>query len=313
MLFQALQGIAQGPVLPFVSRPIPAGVVAGGMGRGAVGIQLYQGRAATCACPVSGPAGGGKDSEKIIAVHTQAGDAVADAPRGKGVLIASRHILMSGNSPLVVHDVQNNRRAVHRTEGEGIVKIRLCAGTLTNPGNCDVFRFLVFGRHGPADGLGKLGAQVAGNGKEIMCIGTIQDRHLPALQFVPGVGQTLTHHVQQGIAARDQQTLLPVGRKQHVAVIQGHALGHRYGFFAGALQVERQFALTLHPEHAFVIEARQQHITQSVAQHLRRQFRVPGADSPVVVIQDAYHAEGQVFGRAGRNQFVRTLQFTGPG
>ena len=130
------------------------------MGCSAVGIQLYQRRAASLPGAFCRPAGSSVGGEKIVAVHAQTGDPVADTARRERVLIASGDVLMGGNCPLIVDHVQYDRCAVNGAEGEGIVKIRFGGGSFADPARSDVTGVPVFGCHGPAHRLGKLGTQL---------------------------------------------------------------------------------------------------------------------------------------------------------
>ena len=78
----------------------------------------------------------------------------------------------------------------------------------------------------------------------------------------------MAHHVDHVAPAHKQQALLAIGRKQHVAAVQCHALGHRHGLFAGGFDVEGELALALHAEHALIVGAHVQHVPQALQQLL---------------------------------------------
>src|SRR3546814_18748704 len=71
-----------------------------------------QRRTQIAASSFNGPFGRREDSQKIVAVHSQRGNATANASCGKRGAFASGQGLTGGNGPLLVYDVKNNRRLV---------------------------------------------------------------------------------------------------------------------------------------------------------------------------------------------------------
>ena len=151
---------------------------------GAAGEQLDQGGAAIGARPKGGPPRRGVDREKIVAVDAQAGEAEADRPRREGRRLAAGDLLMRGDRPLVVDDVEHDRRAVDRGEGQGMVKIGLGRRPFADPGDGDAVVALVGRGHRPADRLRKLVAEIAGDREDRGLAGRIEHRHLVPLQPV---------------------------------------------------------------------------------------------------------------------------------
>ena len=89
MRLQPQQRIAQRPVLVFVAGAVTGGIVAGRMGRHAIGEEFDEGRTVVGAGAIGGPAGDRMDGKKIIAVDPDAGNAEADGARGEGCFLAA--------------------------------------------------------------------------------------------------------------------------------------------------------------------------------------------------------------------------------
>ena len=76
---------------------------------------------------------------------------------------------------------------------------------------------------------------------------------------------------------RDQQALLTIGRKIHVAFRKRRLKGAGDGLLAGALHVKRGQALPLHRHHARIVDAGLQHRAQSPGARLADRDGVPMA------------------------------------
>ena len=148
--------------------------------------------------------------------------------------------------------------------------------------------------HRPADGLRILGAEIAGHGEETGFFGRIESGELTSLQPVLLVREDLAHHVDQRPAGRDEQPLLAVGRKAHVAGLERLAMRAGDRLLAEACDVERRLALALREQHARVEGARQHHVAQALAQFVGRERPRPVADRLAPVIEHADHRIGEI-------------------
>src|SRR3546814_5839172 len=120
-----------------------------------------QRRTQMSASSFNGPFGRREDSQKIVAVHSQRGNATANASCGKRGAFASGQGLKGGNGPLIVDDVKNNRRLVHMSERQCSLKVGGGGCPIAYPGRCN-FAVALYGRgHGPAHSLHKLRRQVS--------------------------------------------------------------------------------------------------------------------------------------------------------
>ncbi len=156
-------------------------------------------------------------------------------------------------------------------------------------------RSLLEGRsHRPAHRLAELRAEIARNREEAVIPRRIQHRQLAALQRVLGVGQDLVHHLQERIAAGDQQPLLAIGRETHVVGGERRRLGDRDRLLAATLHVEAGLALALGPIHPLVEGACQHHRAKSAPQRVRGQIGRPGADRAPFVVQHPDQSIGQI-------------------
>ncbi len=237
--------------------------------------------------------------QKVVAVDPQARQAIAHRARGERGPLAPGYALKGRYGPLVVDDIEHHRRPVDRGEGQGVVEVGLGRGPIADPGGGDLVVTLIGRGHRPADGLAELGAQIAGNGEESERLAGIHAGQLAALQRVGPVRIDLAHHLEQGIAARDQQALLPIGGKAHVLAIQSARLGDRHRFFTPAFDIERDLALALHPVHALVIGAGQHHVLQPSPQGVGIELGVPGAHRLAVLAQYPDQAIGQIVNGGG--------------
>ena len=134
VLLQALDGIAQRPMFGIVFGAIARRIIAGGMGCAAVGHQFNQRRTCAGARALRRPLRHRIDRQKVVAVDSNAGDAVSRPARRKGTLFAAGIALKGRDGPLIVDDVQNHRRLIHGSEQQGVMKIRLGAAALADPG-----------------------------------------------------------------------------------------------------------------------------------------------------------------------------------
>ena len=225
------------------------------------------------------------DRQEIVAVDADAGDPIARTACGKGALLAAGIALKRGDGPLIVDNVENHRRLVNGSEQQCVVKIRLGAAAFANPPGRQMI--LAFDRRGhrPADRLGKLSRQVAGDGKDATRGRVIHDGQLAPLAHVAGVRQQLAHQIDERNAARDHQPLIAIRRKQHVARPQCHALRHRHGLLAQAADVKRYLAGPLRALHALIEEPGQQHMAQSELQIRDRKTRIPGPDRIMRIVE----------------------------
>ena len=291
-------------MLSLVAGAVAARIVAGRMRRHAIGEMLDQRRAVIGAGPLRRPAGHRVDGEEIVAVDADAGEAEADRARGEGRLLAAGDALARRDRPLVVDEVEDDRRVIDRGEGQGVMEVAFGRGALADPGGGDPAVALVGGRHRPADRLRKLRAEIAGERKEAGLARGVEDGQLPALQPVEPVAVALAHHVEERPVAGDQEALLAIGREAHVARLERKGRADRDRLLAGAFHIERDLALALHPEHAVVEGAGQHHRPQRPPQRLGLELRVPWPDRLAVIVEHADEAIGEVAG-LGRLGFDR--------
>ena len=195
-------GSPERPMFLVVLGAITRRVVAGGMRGRAVGDELDQGRAASGARTLCRPFSDGIHRQEIVAVDADPGDAVPGPPCREGALLAARISLEGGDGPLIVHDVQDHRRLIHRGEQQRVVKIRFGARAFADPARGQMVLALECRRHRPADGLRELRGEIARNREQVPGTRVVHHRKLPALAHVARVRQQLAHHVDQRGAAR---------------------------------------------------------------------------------------------------------------
>src|SRR3989344_1076011 len=294
VLLEARDRIAQREVAPVVGRTVLGWIVRGGMRAGAVGDPFDHGRAEVAARAFGGPGRGGVDRVEIVAVDPQRGDAATDATPGEGGGFTTGNRLEGGDGPLVVDHVEDHRRAIHVSESESGVEVRLGGGTVADPGRGDFGLALDRRGHGPAYGLDELGGEVARDGKETGIFDRVHDRQLTSLERIALVRQQLANQVHQRYVAGHQDALLAVGREAHVVDVQGQGLGAADGFFAEALHVERHFFLALGDHHAVVVDPRLEHGTHAFAQDVHRYAFGPRAQGIALVVEHTNQATGQV-------------------
>src|SRR3984885_5254507 len=109
MLLEPLDGTAERPVLLIVLGAIARRIVARGMCGRAVGHELDQGRSGAGARALCRPFSDRMHREEIVAVDTDAGDAVSRTTGRERALLPARITLERGDRPLVVDDVENRR------------------------------------------------------------------------------------------------------------------------------------------------------------------------------------------------------------
>ena len=284
------------------------------MGTPAVGDPLDERRPEVVAGALGRPARHRVGGQEVVAVHAQRGDARTHAARGEGGALAAGDGLEGGDGPLVVDHVQDHRRAIHVSEGEGVVEIGLGSGAVADPARGDPGVALDRRGHGPAHRLDELGGQVARQAEEAGLLQRVQHRQLAALERVALVGQQLVDQLHQRDVTCHEQALLAVGGKAHVALAQGEGVRHADRFLAEALHVERDLLLALRDHHARVEQARPDHRAQAGAQPLRLEIGRPGTERAAFVVEHAHQAGSELGGlgrarldgrtrrRAGRSQ-----------
>ena len=144
-----------------------------------------------------------------------------------------------------------------------------------------------------------------------MLLGRIHDRQLAALERVARVRIDLVHHLDERIAARDQQALLAIGREVHVVAVERGGGGDRDRLLAGRLHVEAGLPLPLRAVHAVVVDALDDHVREHLAQRVGIELGVPRADRLMVLAQHADEARRQGMRFGGRRSGIRTLGETG--
>src|SRR2546423_4342439 len=271
---------------------------------------LDQGRAAALARALRGPLCHRVHRQEIVAVDANPRYAVTGAALREGLVLTTCEALEGGDGPLVVDQVENHRRLVHGGEVHRVGEARLRARALADPAGGNAVFALDGCGHRPADRLGKLRGEVAGDGEDVAAPPVVHDGHLPALAHVVSVRQTLTHELDQVAAAHDVQALLPIRGEQHVPRLQGHALRHRHRLFAGGLDIEGDAPLPLDLLHAVVEQPCEQHVAQGHLQLGRLQVRIPGPDGPVLFIEHAHHLQAEVLDVAHRGGDVRAVHRT---
>ena len=311
MLLQPRDRIAERPGLAGVLGPVGGRIVRGRMALGAIGEELDQGRAQIGARPVGRPAGRGIDGERVIAVHPEAGNAIADRARREGGEIAAGDAAEAGDRPLVVDDVEDHRRAIDAGEGDGVVEIALGGRAVADPAGGDPAVALDRARHRPADRLRILGAEIAGDREEALLPVRIHDRQLAAFQLVALVRVDLVHHLDERIIARDQQALLAIGREAHVLRVHRMRGRDRHRLLAQRLHVEAGLALALGAEHPLVEDPDHQHVAQDAAQLVGVELRIPRADRLAVVVEDADESVAERMRLGGGDGDIRARRSAG--
>ncbi len=104
---------------------------------GAVGEIFDQGRPAVGPRALGRPAGRGIDRERVIAVDTQAGDAIADRAAGEGRLLGPGDSRKARDRPLVVDDSEDHRRLVDCGESQRRMEVALGGRAVADPPHRD--------------------------------------------------------------------------------------------------------------------------------------------------------------------------------
>ena len=203
--------IAQRPGVGLRLRPVGRGIVRGGMGADAIGHVLDQGRPEIAARPLDRPFRHGMDGEIVVAVDPQRRDAEAQAARREGARAAAGDALEGRDRPLVVDDVEHDRRLVGRGEDEGGVEVRFGGRAVADPARRDPGVALHRRRHRPADRLDVLRGEVARDREEAVLARRIHHRQLAALQRIELVRVDLVHHVEHRDSRR-RSAARPGGR-----------------------------------------------------------------------------------------------------
>ena len=164
---------------------------------------------------------------------------------------------------------------------------------LAGPAHGDAAVALDRRAHRPADRLRKLRAEIARNGEEAVRLVGIHDRELAALELVAFVRIDLAHHFNEGIAARDEQSLLTIGGEMHVLAVERGCGGDRDRLLAGGLHVEAGLPLPLRAVHAVVEDAHRDHVAEHLAQCVSVELRVPRTHGLVVVAEHADEVRGE--------------------
>src|SRR6185437_16907690 len=102
------------------------------MGTGARREPLDQRRPEVAAGALGGPARRGDDGEEVVAVDSQRSDAATDAVRSEGRRLATGDRLERRDGPLVVDDIEDDRRAVDVGEGQRGVEVGLGGGAVAD-------------------------------------------------------------------------------------------------------------------------------------------------------------------------------------
>ena len=97
-----------------------------------------------------------------------------------------------------------------------------------------------------------------------------------------------------GMAGRNQQACLAIGREVHVTRRERLAEGAAHRLLAHVLHVERGLALPLRHQHARVEGAQRHHVAQAGQQRLIAQETGPGADRLTVAVEHADDGIGEI-------------------
>src|SRR3546814_11026671 len=108
----------------------------------AVGEEFDQGRTQVRAGAVGGPAGGGVDGERVVAVDAKARNAVADGAGGAGGELGAGDTGEGRDRPLAVDAVEDDGRTIDAADGHAIVELATGggAGAAIADGNAAIAR-----------------------------------------------------------------------------------------------------------------------------------------------------------------------------
>src|SRR5438045_7181789 len=167
VLLQTRDRIPERPGAPLFLGAVARGIVAGGVRRRPIRHVLDQGGSAALARALRGPLCHRVHRQEIVAVDANPRYAVTGAALGEGLVLTTREALEGGDRPLVVDQVENHRRLVDGGEGHRVVEVRLRARALADPAGGNAVFALDGCGHRPADRLGKLRGEVAGDGEDV--------------------------------------------------------------------------------------------------------------------------------------------------
>ena len=275
---QPLDRVAERPQLGFVGRAIAGRIVRRGVSFRAIGEELDECRTRIRSCTFRRPFDRGIDGERVITVDAKARDSVTDRSLCEGRAFCPGNAREARDGPLVVHDREDDGNVVNGRERQGAVEVAFGRRAVADPAHRDAAVALDSRAHRPADSLRELRAEIARYGEEAVRLVRIHDRKLAALQLVAFVRIDLVHHLDERIAARDEQALLAIGREVHVVAVERVLRSDGDCLFAGALHVEAGLTLALRPVHAVVEDAHGDHVAQHLAQRFSVELRVPRAD-----------------------------------
>src|SRR3984957_17847815 len=156
MVLQPEHGIAERPLLRFGLRTIGGRVVRRRMRPDAIGDIFDQRRSEIATRALGRPTGDRMHREIVVAVDAQRRDAEPEPSRGESSRPPAGDPLESRNRPLVVDDVQHDRRPIRRGECQRRVKVRLRRGAVADPADRDFRVVLDRGGHRPAHRLDEL-------------------------------------------------------------------------------------------------------------------------------------------------------------
>ena len=103
------------------------------MRAGAIGHPFDERGAKIGARPLGRPKRDRMDRKIIVAVDAQGGDAEAMGASGKSCALAPRYALIGRDRPLVVDDIEDDRRPVDRGEHERRMEIALRSRSFADP------------------------------------------------------------------------------------------------------------------------------------------------------------------------------------
>ncbi len=168
------------------------------------------------------------------------------------------------------------------------MEVAFRSAALAHPGRSDPAVALHRAGHRPAHRLRGLRREIAADGEEAVLAARIHDWQLAALQLVALVRVDLVDHLDQRVAALDQDALLAIAGEDHVVPRQRHRGRDAGRLLPGALHVEAGLALPLSAEHALVERARHRHVAEHGAQRIGIELGIP---RPVRLVVIAQHAD----------------------
>ena len=204
VLLQPRDRIAQRKPCPIIGGTVLGGIVRGGMRARAVRDPFDQRGAEPSMRALGRPARNRQDREEVVAIRAQRQDAVAQAPSRKRGDLAPGEALERRDRPLVIDDVEDHGRLIDGGESERTVEIGLGRRAIADPGRNDARVALDRRSHRPAHGLDVLQAEIARDREEAVPPRRVHHRHLSPEERIAVVREELAHHVDERIAARDQ-------------------------------------------------------------------------------------------------------------